>query len=154
MNVAYINPFIEATRNVFHSMMQTDARPGKPALLENTADGMEFDISGIMGLSGETLGAVVISFPKMSALRTVSKLTGSEVKIFDQMVVDAIGEIINIIAGNAKKDLSQFKLTISLPSVVTGRGHRLNWPSGVPVITIPFTSELGDFSLSVSLRDT
>ena len=154
MKVAYINPFIEATRSVFRSMMQTDPVPGKPFLLDPLNDEFAFDISGIIGLSGETTGAVVISFPKLCALRAVSRFAGMEVKIFDQMVVDAIGELINIIAGNAKKDLSDFKLTISLPSVVTGHLHKLNWPSGVPVVSIPFTSDLGNFSISVSLRES
>jgi chemotaxis protein CheX len=133
-------------------MMNAEIVPGKPYLFDAVGEGPVFDISGLIGLSGETTGAVAISFPKLSALKTVSVFASMEVKIFDQMVVDAIGEIINIIAGNAKKDLQEFKVQISLPSVVTGHLHRLNWPTGVPVVSIPFTSTLGDFTISVSLR--
>lgn len=154
MKVKYINPFIAATKSVFKTMMNVDVEPGKPFLLtDNTMDEYKFDISGIIGLTGETTGAVVISFTKISALKVVSSFAGIHVKIFDQTVVDSIGEIINIISGNAKRDLSDFKLNISLPSVVTGHLHKLNWPTGVPVVTIPFTSEMGTFCISVSLRD-
>ncbi|HOG63821.1 MAG TPA: chemotaxis protein CheX [Spirochaetota bacterium] len=153
MKVEYINPFVVATQSVFRAMMNVEAVAGKPFLFDPVTGSHAYDISGIIGLSGETTGAVVLSFTKLCALKSVSAFSGMEIKIFDQTVVDAIGELINIIAGNAKKDLTDFKLNISLPSVVTGHSHRLNWPTGVPVIMIPFTSELGEFSISVSLRE-
>jgi len=153
MNVAYLNPFINATQSVFRSMMEVDPVPGKPFLMDLLSDEYAFDISGIIGLSGEATGAVVISLPKLTALRAVSRFARMDVKIFDQTVVDAIGELINIIAGNAKRDLSEYTLAISLPSVVTGHLHKLNWPTGVPVVSVPFSSNIGDFSISVSLRE-
>jgi len=153
MKVEYINPFVTATQNVFKVMMETDIIAGRPYLFDPLTGSHSYDISGIIGLSGETTGAVVLSFTKLCALKVVSTFSGMETKIFDQTVVDAIGELINIIAGNAKKDLKDFKLTISLPSVVTGHSHRLNWPTGVPVIMIPFNSPMGEFSIGVSLRE-
>jgi chemotaxis protein CheX len=153
MKVEYINPFVAATQNVFKMMMNIDITAGKPYLFDPMTGAHSYDISGIIGLSGETTGAVVLSFTKLCALKVVSEFSGMEIKIFDQTVVDAIGELINIVAGNAKKDLKDFKLTISLPSVVTGHSHRLNWPTGVPVIMIPFTSPMGEFSIGVSLRE-
>jgi len=153
MKVEYINPFVAATQNVFKMMMNIDIVAGKPYLFDPITGSHSYDISGIIGLSGETTGAVVLSFTKLCALKVVSAFSGMEIKIFDQTVVDAIGELINIVAGNAKKDLKDFKLTISLPSVVTGHSHRLNWPTGIPVIMIPFTSPFGEFSIGVSLRE-
>ena len=68
-------------------------------------------------------------------------------------VLDGVGEMVNIIAGNAKKDLSEFRIMISLPGVITGNDYQIKWPSGVPVISIPFESDLGDFSVNVSLKE-
>ncbi|THB67203.1 MAG: hypothetical protein D6B26_01855 [Spirochaetaceae bacterium] len=42
--------------------------------------------------------------------------TGSTGSISDD-AADAIGEVVNIIAGNAKKGLEQYVLTISLPAL-------------------------------------
>lgn len=153
MKVEYINPFVKATQNVFRTMMNVEAVAEKPFLFDPISGDHAYDISGIIGLSGETTGAVVLSFTKLCALKAVSAFSGMEIKIFDQTVVDAIGELINIIAGNAKKDLTEFNLNISLPSVIKGHSHKLNWPTGVPVIMIPFNSPLGEFSLSVSMRE-
>lgn len=152
MKVEYINPFITATTHIFRAMLSMEVVPGKPFILDPESGEHAYDISGIIGLTGETTGAVVISFTKLSALKTVTLFTGVEQKIFDQTVVDAIGEMINIIVGNAKSGLSDFKVNISLPSVVTGHLHKLNWPTGVPVVSIPFSGPIGNFSISVSLR--
>ena len=68
-------------------------------------------------------------------------------------VIDGVGELVNILAGNAKKDLLDFRIIISLPGVITGNKYKINWLKDVPVITIPFESELGDFTVNVSLKD-
>ena len=67
-------------------------------------------------------------------------------------VLDGVGELVNIIAGNAKRDFGDSQIEISLPGVITGNNYKIHWPDGVPVIAIPFSSELGEFSVNVSLR--
>ena len=113
----------------------------------------QWDISGIIGLAGEILGVVVISFPTTLALKLVSFLEKRETKIIDESVVDLVGEIINIIAGNAKKDLEEHKIAISLPTVVRGSRHTFPGLSGTPMVAIPFTCEKGEFSLQVSMKN-
>jgi hypothetical protein len=72
-------------------------------------------------------------------------------------VLNTVGELTNIIAGNAKRDLEEYRINISLPGVIVGHAYEINWPKGIPVITIPFTSEFGkfdvfgDFRISVTL---
>ena len=99
-------------------------------------------------------GSVVVSFPKVAALKIVSRMTGVETKVFDDDVTDAVGELVNIIAGNAKEGLQQFRIEISLPSVVKGPQHTIAWMVGVPVIAIPLASEFGTIYLFVSMRES
>ncbi len=153
MNVKYVNPFIHATIKVFAEFVGAEVHPNKPFVYNPAAGIVKYDISGIIGLAGEVLGLVVISFPKLVALRTVSKIIKAETKIFDETVVDSIGELINIIAGNSKKGLEEIKIVMSLPSIVKGFNHQLGWISGVPVICIPFEFEGGEFYVFVSLKD-
>ena len=68
-------------------------------------------------------------------------------------VIDVVGEMVNIIAGNAKSGLEQFKIAISLPSIVEGHKHKFASMSNVPIIDIPFKTEYGNFNLLVSLKD-
>lgn len=150
MDVSYVNPFIKSAVETFETMLNTKAMPGKPTIKK---DGQPtFDISGIIGLSGEALGNVVISFPKVTALKVISTLLGTPIKIVGPEVTDGIGELANIIAGNAKQGLTSYRINISLPKVIIGKNHSVSSPSGVPAIVIPFTSEFGEFAMEISLK--
>ena len=150
MDVSYINPFIISTIETFQKMLKSEAKPGKVVLKnENT---YTYDVSGVIGLSGEAQGSICLSFPKLIALKVVSTLVGSEIKIIGPEVADAIGEIANIIAGNAKQHLTQFNLSISLPKVIMGKDHKIASQRGVPTIVVPFDCSLGNFAMEVSLK--
>jgi len=66
--------------------------------------------------------------------------------------VDAMGEIINIIAGNVKKNLEDmFHIIISLPTVVRGKAHFIVIPEErTRMLCIPFTI-FGDQTISLSI---
>jgi chemotaxis protein CheX len=100
---------------------------------------MDWDISSIIGLTGEARGAVVLSMKKGLAIKLTDLLTGTGHDDLDDEVVDAVGEIVNIIAGNVKKNLEEsFKLIISLPTIVQGPAHVIKWPQGqARIICIP-----------------
>ena len=153
MKVEYINSFISATINTFKGFLNADLKAGKPYLFDQSKNSIKYDISGIIGLAGDVRGPIVISFPKIVALKIVSDFLHEDTKIFGDDVIDTIGELINIIAGNAKKDLEKFRIMISLPSVIKGPNHQINWMQGVPVITIPFNSKYGPVYLFVSMRN-
>lgn len=151
MKAKFINPFLNSSLNLFKEYMGINVIPGRPYLNKNAHELKE--ISGIIGLAGETQGAVVLSFSKETAIRIVSSLSGKKLTALTNEVTDGVGELVNIIAGNAKKDLLEYRIDISLPGVVTGKKHRINWPTGIPVVTIPFQSEKGDFTVNVSLKE-
>ena len=115
----------------------------------------DWDISGIIGFTGEARGAVVISMKQKMAVQITAALTGTEHQTVDDDVVDAVGELINIIAGNVKQGLEDaFRLIISLPTIVHGKDHALVWPDNrARIICIPFaTSDLDSFTLSIALE--
>ncbi len=151
MKAKYINPFLHASVNLFEEYLGLKISPGEPYLRKEPQ--ILEEVSGLIGLAGETTGAVVLSFSRDTAIQIVSKLAGHPFQALGNEVIDGVGELINIIAGNAKKDLHDFKVSISLPGVITGSSYHIHWPEGIPVITIPFESELGPFTVNVSLKD-
>ncbi len=150
MDVSYVNPFIISTVNVFKKMIHTEVKPGTPLLKNQPYP--TYDISSVIGLSGEATGSIAFSFPKVVGLKVVSEMVGEKIKTVGQELTDGIGELANIITGNAKKDLSEYKLSISIPSVVIGKNHMLSAPKGTPTILVPFTSSIGNFAMEVSLK--
>ena len=65
--------------------------------------------------------------------------------------VDAIGEIANMIAGNAKTHFPWEGTAISVPSVVVGK-HKVSYPSGLPIIAIPCMTDKGKMVIEVALK--
>ena len=150
----YIQPFINVCKSVFQDFLAQEIDAKMPHFMDKEAPA-EWDISGIIGLTGEARGAVVISLKKELAIKLTKTLTGTDHRDFDDDVVDAIGEIINIIAGNVKQELEDaFRLVISLPTIVSGKEHSINWPNNqARVICIPFSIMDSDtFTLSVALE--
>jgi chemotaxis protein CheX len=150
----YIQPFIDVCVNVFKEFLHLDVITGRPYFSVKEAI-TEWDISAVIGLTGEARGAVVISLKKENAIKLTDILTGTKHSDFDGEVVDAVGEIINIIAGNAKRGLEDaFKLNISLPTIVKGIEHSVIWSDGkTRVLCIPFQFlETESFCLSVAIE--
>ncbi|MDR0517251.1 MAG: chemotaxis protein CheX [Fibromonadaceae bacterium] len=149
MKVEWINAFILATRDTFAKMMQLKVEAGKPYLL--TEESNTKDISGMIGLSGTIRGAVVVGFPEQSAIKVVNKFIGENLTQLGPDVSDAVGELVNIIAGYVKKFVRDEKFGISLPSIARGSKHMVYMPKYAPTIVIPFDSELGSFVLEAAL---
>jgi chemotaxis protein CheX len=152
INVDYINPFIEATINTFSTMC--NVTPSREKIFLKGEGEEVYGVSGIIGLAGEALGAVVLNFPESVAITTVSKFVGEEYSSITASVVDGVGELTNIIAGDAKNRLIQkgYKFEIGLPKMVTGRNYITAQNKSVPCIVVMFNSTIGKFCLEVSLR--
>jgi chemotaxis protein CheX len=150
MKAQYINPFLEASMNLFKTHLKFEIKNNPPYINEETQNLNE--VSAIIGLAGDIAGALVLSFTRETAIAMASRFTGQTYHALTKEVIDCIGEMVNIIAGNAKKDLMEFRIEISLPGVITGNTYKINWPQGVPIITIPFESEAGMFNVNVSFK--
>ncbi|MFP3090908.1 chemotaxis protein CheX [Treponema sp. TIM-1] len=136
----YIEPFIEVCTMVFKKMAKCDLTAGR-AYFITREDFQNWDISGIISLSGGTRGLVAISMKTETATRITENITGTKHTYLDGDVVDAIGELINIVAGNVKQKLQDmFKLAISLPYVIKGKAHMIALPlERRRLLCIPFT---------------
>jgi chemotaxis protein CheX len=149
MNVDYINPFLAATTHVFSKMLSCPLKRGAPYLKDRTQPTHE--VSGIIGLSGKALGTVVLSLSREVAIRAAEHVLQSHYDAIDADVVDLIGELTNMIAGSAKAQLDQYELSLSLPNVISGKNHIVQFPSNAVPLCVPFDSPWGPICLEVSL---
>jgi chemotaxis protein CheX len=150
MEALWVNAFVKTTVNVFATMFQTEARPGTPRLKGEPYP--VADISGMIGFSGGAQGSVAYSFPRETILKLVGILFGNPPADLNRDVGDAVGEIANIVAGNAKTEIPNVNLSISLPQVVVGSNHTVSVQTSIPVVIVPFTTPHGDFVMELSLR--
>ena len=126
MRVEYINPFIASVRNAFQTMLSTEVQRGSP-YLRATAES-DLCVSGVIGLSGDAVGTVVLNMSREVALGIASVLLLDQFSELTADVIDAVGELTNVIAGAAKSKLEEFHMNVSLPNVVTGRATRSTFP--------------------------
>ena len=153
MNVAFINPFIESTLRSLEMMANIAAEKIGLSVKEDLIT--SYDISAIIGITGDTSGSIILSFPANLACKIAGNMLMEDVTEMNQSVEDAIGEIGNIVVGDARRSLIQdgHQLNISIPTVVIGSGHKISRSGDVPCIAIPFTTDFGDFEVNVGLRE-
>ena len=124
----YVEPFVEVTVNTFKEFVGVDLIPRHPHFLEPDKN-FEWDISAVIGLSGVVKGAVIVSMKEDLAIKLTNLLTGDTRSEIDADVVDAIGEINNIIAGNMKPKVPNGdRIVISIPTIIKGKEHSIAWP--------------------------
>lgn len=150
MDVKYINPFIEAVHTVFATMIKTDVSLGQPHIAnENT----KYNISGIIGMSGDVVGSIVLSFPLPVAKVVISRFAGQDIAPESPDFADAIGELINMISGVAKAKFEGKNISVSTPSVVMSPGHTVAKPANTMCIHLPCEIFCGEFGIYIAIRE-
>jgi chemotaxis protein CheX len=149
LDLSLILPFVNSTINVCTTMLNLKPEISKPHLKEDAHT--TYDVSGVIGFSGEIVGSMVVSFQQETARLLVNALAGMKVEPNSADFIDAIGELANMIAGNAKKDLGLLA-NIAVPSVIIGHGHIVGRLSGVPCIVIPCKTSAGAFAVEINIK--
>jgi chemotaxis protein CheX len=151
MKAEHINPFIISTSEVFKTMIGVEPRKEEVYVREE----MNFvnDVSGVIGLAGDTNGFVIISMPEQLALLIYQKFAGEEKKTLDDDVTDAIGEILNMIAGGAKQIFSKLgiRFKISIPNVIVGKNHKIAKQKTAKSLCVKFSLGSSSFVIEAAL---
>ena len=151
MDASSIASFVSSTHQVFSTMLSLTVTPGRP-YTAGSVPRFENEVSGIIGMSGDMQGMVVLSFPTSTAKAAILAFTGMEMDPTSPDFADAVGELVNMISGAAKAKFEGKNVSISCPSVVIGKGHKVQQPSDAVCIVIPFTSPAGEFSVEVAIK--
>ncbi len=149
MDVKFINPFITATLHVLKTMAHTDVTADKLFIKKDKI--ARGDVSGIIGLTGKVSGTIAVSFTEKSILAIVSRMFGENMTTLNNEIGDAVGEISNMISGQARQALEKIGLPLqaAIPTVIIGKGHQITHITSQPVIAIPFRTENGGFTIEV-----
>lgn len=144
-NIAVAKSFITATVNVLSTMASIKPVAGKP-FVKNDAVGLG-DVSALVGLTGDKRGSVAVTFPKATAIAVVRGLLGDDIQDIINDTKDTVGEICNMISGQARAHLAEAGISMqgSTPSIIFGDNHSISHMSSSAVVAIPFTSPAGDF---------
>ncbi|MBU3918254.1 chemotaxis protein CheX [bacterium] len=147
MKVEYLNPFIFATRKVLKMMAFMDSKPKKPYLKEMGNNKGLGDISSVISVSGECKGSIGISFQTKCIIKVAYQMFSEEYDGLTDEIVDMVGEIVNMVSGDARQELVKlgFHFSAGIPVTTTGNGHELIHSVKDRIIVIPFETEYGEF---------
>lgn len=153
MNAKIINSFIGATVNVLSTIASTNAEVHKPYRKKDQLS--KSDVSSVIELSGNTTGTIAISFTETCILGIVSAMFGEEMSELNGEITDAMGEISNMICGQATNKFGEFDATLkaAFSQVVEGKDLPLPHIPNTPVISVPITTDHGEITMEVSLKE-
>lgn len=149
MRAEHINPFIHATVSVLKTMATVQATPDKPYLKKD--DVAKGDVSSIVGLTGVPTGSFSLSFEKKCMFKIASNMFFEDITEMNSITVDAVGELANMISGQARMKLETkgYLCTGAIPTIARGENHELRHITQGPKIAIPFHTPDGSFTLEV-----
>jgi chemotaxis protein CheX len=151
--VEYAQPIIDATQEIFSSMIMLDVVPGEP--FERGSEPLKNSVSGIIGLAGKSKGLLGIHLPSSMALSITTAFLGMEVEEIDEDVRDAIGELANMLAGSIKTALDPkgSEIQLSMPSAIHGEEYSIDCLADSINIAVPFALDGETFLVELQLRE-
>jgi len=144
----FIEPFVISVMDIFKKMTKLHVRCKEITL---TSIHKTFgDVSGIMGLTGDSYGALIFTTQYELLEKVVSGILGvPEGTLPKEEVYEGAGEVVNMIAGRSKGLLARtdYHFSVSLPTVVVGNVELFKNSKSVCSAEIIFQSERIFFSL-------
>lgn len=146
-----LRPFVAAAQLAFEQMAGLSlAVRGSYRLPDFRTSG---NVSAVIGLAGPGQGALVLSLgedvAQAAARRVLAEVDDNPDR---ELVDDCVGELANIIAGQARGMLadSPYEFAFGTPRLVSGVGHEIARDPGAPCLVLDFTSDVGDVQMQVS----
>ncbi len=155
MDHKIVQPFIDAAVKVLETMAFVSPGVGETEAWQR--DNIVSEIFGIVGLSNENAGIkgfLAVGFTKESICQVVNNMLGEEMHDIDDEVREAVGEIANMISGQARQKLSSIgvRLQASLPSVVGGKDITVNGSIESPFAVTRLHLDNGPIELGICMQ--
>lgn len=144
----FINPFLHATQRVLKVQAFMESKPQKPYLKKPTDPLLLGDVSGIISITSEAFnGTLAISLTETVFCKIATKMIGEETTSITDQNVDLVGELANMILGQAKVELAAlgYNPQMALPSCVWGKDHKIKTFGAGVCVVLPFDTEAGTF---------
>lgn len=149
--VDFAQSFIDATVHILGTMA---ALPITPQAVITEHRPCRVDITSVIGMSGPTSGAAMLSFPQPLATQVIQAFMDDESEPTQECVEDGVEEILNMVVGKARAALAHtsYVFEMSLPTIVRGHGHELPLPKEpCKVWVVPFVVYDQQFLLELRL---
>ncbi len=140
-----------ATADVFSTMLGIEIAP-ESAYAENGAPAPLDGVVALLGLAGSWVGTGMVCCSASFARRLCAQLLMTSADSVNEEVLDAVGEVTNMIIGNVKTVLEETlgPLGLSVPTVLFGHNFTARSPGSSSWTVVPFRA--GGETLLVKLH--
>lgn len=101
-------------------------------------------VTGLIGIHGDVSGFITVNLSERLAVRMVGGLLQERFDALTHQVVDGVGEITNIIAGQVKNGLAgspwMFR-HVTVPSVIVGQNYQIAYAKGLQYAAATFEQD-------------
>lgn len=151
MKAEYINPFYVAVQDVFSLMFDLEVKKNGLEIAGSLKSTKYLSV--FLGVTGDLKGSILFSFPHNMGLKLVEIMAGMKIEKVDNFVSSALGEVANIIGGNALTNLANnnFICNITTPRVLVGE-HQTISPMEEESLIINLETDIGDFDINILLE--
>ncbi|WP_026894692.1 chemotaxis protein CheX [Clostridiisalibacter paucivorans] len=152
MKSEYVNSFYKATKDVFNLMLDIDTERGDLKVVEGMVSSKDANV--ILGVTGDLKGTILFSFPKEMTLEMVKIMSGMPIKKIDNFVSSALGEVANIIGGNALTILNNndYICDIVPPQIFIGE-YKSYSMANERALFLPLKTPIGEFDINIYLKE-
>ncbi len=146
-----VNPFLESAYGFIQDVLNTEVNRGQLRLEQSKTTSGEINVA--IGVTGDAEGIVIYCMSERTAKGVAAEMIGAPVPVFDSLAESAIGEMGNIITGQAATGLEAqgYKCRLSPPTLITGKGVMIS-TLDIERLVIPLELLLGRIEILVALR--
>lgn len=152
MKAEYVNSFYKATADVLQLMLDVNVERGKLQAIEDMICSKDANV--VLGVTGDLKGTIIFGFPKDMTLEMVKIMSGIEMDKIDSFVSSALGEVANIISGNAMTLLAanNYICDIVPPQVFVGEYKAFSM-GNEKALLLPLITPIGEFHINIFLKE-
>lgn len=146
-----LTPFTNATCQTLKILLDLDEIVETSQKPDGSKEEDKIDI--VIGITGDLTGEVLYRFPTETTLEIVKMMSGMEFTKIDEFVTSALGEIANIISGNAVTDLSEQEVICDILPPKLTEGVELNIPDETTyVFSTKINTSIGEVEVKLKLK--
>jgi chemotaxis protein CheX len=149
----FLEPFIAATRAALGEMAGIELSVW--AVYQQIMQRLLGDIAAVIGLRSPTgQASLVLGFPQRTAAALTQRILAEVTETVEEdLIRDCVGEIANVIAGQAKALMAErpIRFEFSLPQVVVN-ANEFRPNQGLDCLVVAFHCDQGEFALQLFVR--
>lgn len=136
---------LESIRSVFQTLC------GMAVEVDDSDESHQQHVSGTISLTGEVKATLVFSLHQDVVFAAADGMLGVKPTEFEAGVVDRVGELSNMVVGNAKERMKLPGVSLGLPSVVLGGQHEIAHRSNLTMTSLRFKSQFGPLVIEFAM---